>query len=117
MDRKSIEKRLVAEKKWDLKGEVKSSNRPVNSLLETDVEFDTRLINVPITKEENATLFKYIAQRYRERTFDNYDFKKIKPEIKEETYDLEPIETNKEIFELYDKIESAVRAMLDYGTR
>jgi len=117
MDPKSIEEQLVAEKKWTLKGEVKASGRPVNSLLTADVDFETRLINVPVTKEENTVLFKYIAQRYREGTFDNYEFKEAKPKVTEEVYDLELIETNREVFELYDKIESSIRGMLDYGTK
>ncbi|ELA42394.1 uncharacterized protein VICG_00493 [Vittaforma corneae ATCC 50505] len=111
MDPKNIERHLISEKDWSLKGEIRASGRPVNSLLKADVDFETRLINIPITKDENSLIFKYITQRYREKTFDNYEFKELKPKIEEEAYDLELIETNKEIFELYEKIETSIKKM------
>ncbi len=116
MDPESIEQQIISEKNWKFKGEAKASSRPINSLLNADVEFETRLINIPITKEENSEIFKFITQRYREKTFDNYEFKEEKPEIDEEVYDTELIETNKEIFELYEKIESSIRKLTDYGS-
>lgn len=116
MDAKSVEEKLTSEKNWNLKGEIKASNRPANSLVNAELDFETRLINVPISKDENAQIFKYITQRFKEKTFDNYEFKEIKPKIEEEKYDLELIESNKEIIELYDKIESEIRKMMDYGT-
>jgi U3 small nucleolar ribonucleoprotein component len=117
MDPKNVEKLLASEKDWKQKGEVKASNRPVDSLLMADVYFEIRLINVPVTKDENVEIYKYITQRYREKTFDNYEFKEIKIKVKEEVYDTELLETNKQIFELYEKIEQSIRAMTDYGFR
>lgn len=116
MNKREIEEKLVSEKNWNHKGEIKASKRPVNSLLNTDVDFETHIINVPITKDENSEIFKYIVQRFREKTFDNYEFVDVKPKIEEEIYDVELIESNKEIFELYDKIESSIKKMMDYGS-
>lgn len=115
MDKETIEQNLVAEKDWNMRGEIKASGRPVDSLIDAEIDFDTRVMNVPINKEENAQILKYVSQRFREKTFDNYEFKEIKPKIKEEQYDLALIETNKEIFELYDKIEAEIKKMIDYG--
>lgn len=116
MDKREIEEKLVSEKNWSYKGEIKASKRPVNSLLDADVEFETNIINVPITKDENTAIFKYIVQRFREKTFDNYEFVDAKPKIEEEIYDVELIESNKEIFELYEKIEASIKKMMDYGS-
>lgn len=115
MNPEKIERELVLEKDWKLRGEAKASNRPVNSLVNADLEFETRIINVPISKEENAHIFKYVAQRFREKTFDNYEFKEIKPKVQEETYDLSLVETNTEIFDLYNKIEQEIKKMMDHG--
>lgn len=116
MDPKSVEQKLMSEKDWSLKDEAKANHRPVNSLLHADVNFETRPINIPITKDENSLVFKYIAQRYREKTFDNYEFCEPKPKIEEEFYDLELVETNREVFELYEKVETSIKKMMDYGT-
>lgn len=114
-DIKTLEKKLVSEKEWRHKGEIKASARPINSLIGLDIDFDTNLINVPITKDENSDIFRYVCQRFKERTFDNYEFK-VPEDVVEEVYDVELIESNKEIFELYEKIEKNIRSMLDYGS-
>jgi len=115
-DIKILEKNLVTKKEWKYNGEIKASARPVNSLVKADVEFETNVINIPITKEENSSIFKHIAQRFKEKTFDNYDFATPEGKVEEETYDLEFVENNKEIFELYDKIERSIKNMADYGS-
>lgn len=115
-DIKMLEKELVSEKEWKYRGEAKASARPVNSLADMDIDFETNLINVPITKDENSAIFKYTCQRFREKTFDNYEFKIPDDVVKEEAYDVELIESNREVFELYEKIERSIRSMLDYGS-
>ncbi|KAM0681249.1 U3 snoRNP protein [Glugoides intestinalis] len=115
MNPEKLERELILEKDWKLRGEAKASGRPVNSLVDADLDFETRLINIPVSKEENADIFKYITQRFREKTFDNYEFKEIKPKVQEETYDLTLVETNSEILDLYNKIEKEIRKMLDHG--
>lgn len=115
-DIESLERKLVSEKEWKYRGEVKASCRPINSLIGVDVDFETNLINVPISKDENSGIFKYICQRFREKTFDNYEFKVPESVVKEEAYNMEPVEGSKEIFQLYEKIEKDIRGMLDYGS-
>lgn len=112
-----IEEKLTEKKTWEFKGEIKASSRPVNSLIDAEVEFEKNEIIVPITKEENQNIFKYVCQRFKEKTFDNFEFKTPKEEVVEEVYDIKPIESNKEIFELFDKIETEIKKMVDYGNK
>lgn len=111
----NIERDLIKDKNWKYTGESESKKRPVNSLLSADLDFDTNHTNIAITKEESNNIYKYICLRFKEKTFDNYEFKEIEPEVIEENYDLKLIETNKEIFEMYDKIEREIKKMVDYG--
>lgn len=110
-----IEKSLVEKKNWMHSGEVKASARPQNSLLNADVEFDTAIFNVPISAEQSSEIQRYINQRFKEKTFDNYEFQEAKEKIVEEVYDVEMVETNKEIIELYDELERELLRMTDYG--
>ncbi|KAI4293177.1 hypothetical protein PAPHI01_2451 [Pancytospora philotis] len=109
------EKLLVGRKNWRHAGEIKASSRPQNSLLHENVEFDTTIFNVPISAALNSEIAKYVAQRFKEKTFDNYHFEEMKEKIEKETYDFELCETNKEILALYEDIESALKKITDYG--
>lgn len=110
-----IEAALVGKKDWKYRGEIKASLRPQNSLVGENVEFETAIFNVPISSAQNNDIFKYVQQRFKEKTFDNYEFKEIHAKAEVETYDITLCETNKEILALYDDIESILRKHTDYG--
>lgn len=59
-----LEAENVAERDWTLRGEAKSRDRPVNSLLEEDLEFDQVAKVVPVVTEESSlTLEEKIKKR------------------------------------------------------
>ncbi|KAF0683499.1 Aste57867_24451 [Aphanomyces stellatus] len=67
----SLEEEALGEKHWTLKGEVKASVRPENSLLEATLEYDRPTKVAPIiTVEVTQELEELIKQRIRD---DNYN--------------------------------------------
>ncbi|KAJ3274375.1 U3 snoRNP protein [Terramyces sp. JEL0728] len=62
----------MAVKDWTLRGEVSSKTRPVNSLLEEDLDVDIAVKPVPvITEETTKTLADMIIQRIKDMAFDD----------------------------------------------
>lgn len=71
-----LEAELVAEKKWTMKGEVRSRDRPVDSLLDDEeaplLEFDRTAKPVPaITEEVTDSIEDLIKRRVRSDEFDD----------------------------------------------
>ncbi|RKP30322.1 Mpp10 protein, partial [Metschnikowia bicuspidata] len=71
-----LEAELVAEKKWTMKGEVRSKDRPVDSLLNDDeaptLEFDRTSKPVPvITDKLTETIEDLIKRRIKDDEFDD----------------------------------------------
>ncbi|KAF9569584.1 Mpp10 protein [Agrocybe pediades] len=73
-----LESENVAPKEWVLMGEAASRQRPQNSLLEEDLEFDRVMKAVPVTTEESIkTLEERIKARILENEFD--DVVRVRP--------------------------------------
>lgn len=106
---------LLKPKDWRLSGEVRASMRASNTLLDQPVEFDTALVNVPISSDQNTAIARLIAQRFKEKTFDNFEFKDPRPQITEERYDTTALETSKEITALFEELERTLKGMTDGG--
>ncbi|KAF9435853.1 hypothetical protein BGZ76_005376 [Entomortierella beljakovae] len=67
-----LEQENVAGKDWTKKGEASSSDRPVNSLLEEDLDFETVAKPIPvITAESTKTLEDIIMERILASNFDD----------------------------------------------
>jgi U3 small nucleolar ribonucleoprotein component len=73
-----IEKQLLADKPWQLKGEVSARSRPLNSLLFEDVNYEQRIKAPIITPETTEALEAMIRQRIKDNKFDD-PVKKVKP--------------------------------------
>ncbi|KAH9200014.1 U3 small nucleolar ribonucleoprotein complex, subunit Mpp10 [Zygosaccharomyces rouxii] len=102
-----LEKEAVAEKKWALKGEAQSKDRPQDALLEEDVEFDRTSKPVPvITTEVTESLEDMIRRRIKEKGFDDLprrvvtdsNLKSYKPD-----FQLSDQKSSKSLAELYEE--------------
>lgn len=69
----------LAEKPWQLIGEVAARQRPPNSLLQEDLVFDLAANKTPvITEEKSQSLEDVIIQRIKEEAWDDVE-RKVKP--------------------------------------
>ena len=114
-DSEEIKGGFTKEESWKRSECLKKGERPKNCLLEGDIEFETSVFTVPISKDTNRDIFKYINMRFKEKTFDNFEFKEKKPVIVEEVYDTEALETEKEVKLLYEQLESELKKLTDGG--
>ena len=101
-----LESEAIREKHWVLKGEASSKIRPMNSLLEEDLEVDYNKRPAPIITEENTqTIEDMIKQRILDDLFDDVE-RKIPP--KERNFDpnrkivMNDVKSTKSLAQVYE---------------
>lgn len=68
---RKLEAEAVSQREWAMSGEARASDRPLNSLLEEDLEFERTGKPAPVaTAEVSSTLEALIKQRILDRQFD-----------------------------------------------
>ena len=87
---------------------IDNRSRAKNSLLNKKIQFETTLTTPTLAQKSENEIMDYIAMRFRERTFDNYEFKEIKEKVEDEIYNYELCTENKELIELWDDIEISI---------
>lgn len=116
-----LEAELVADKKWTMKGEVQSKDRPQDSLLDdsesANLEFDRTAKPVPvITEEVTETLEDLIRRRIKEDEFDDLP-KRIVTDISKfhnrKAFELSEQKSTKSLAELYEDDYKGIDAQQD----
>lgn len=101
-----LEDKIVGSKPWQMRGEVNNRKRPLNSLLEEHVEFETVLKQAPvITEEVTMALEDIIKRRIIEGSFDDV-VRKVEEEL-EHTHraapELDFQKSQKSLAEIYEE--------------
>ncbi|CAG8639290.1 6867_t:CDS:10 [Ambispora gerdemannii] len=96
----------IAEKDWTLVGEASSKDRPLNSLLEEDLEFDHAVKPIPvITEVVTEKLEDLIKQRILDGTFDDVERKTVftmRPFLPSSLIELDHEKSKKSLAEIYE---------------
>ncbi|KAL1935568.1 hypothetical protein VTP01DRAFT_4708 [Rhizomucor pusillus] len=102
-----FEQENINEKHWTLRGEINAKARPVNSLLEEDLEFDQSVKPVPvITQETTSALEEMIKKRILDNQFDDVERKAdptAKPFLPSKRVEISDEKSQKSLAELYEE--------------
>ncbi|CAI2184095.1 11050_t:CDS:10, partial [Funneliformis geosporum] len=97
----------VAEKDWTLVGEASSKDRPINSLLEENLEFDHIVKPVPvITEQFTEKLEDIIKRRILDETFDDVERKRdpnFRPFLPSKLIEISDEKSKKSLAEIYEE--------------
>ena len=113
---RTLEAEAMAEKEWPFRGEITASDRPLNSALEVDLDYDTTLKPPPKpTQADMDAIEVMIRRRIGDRNFD--DVERIVPPPIEETkrvIELDDTKAKKGLGELYE--DAYMKKSLGSGT-
>ncbi|ORZ04951.1 Mpp10 protein-domain-containing protein [Absidia repens] len=102
-----FEQENIEGRHWTLKGEASVKSRPVNSLLEEDMEFDHSVKPVPvITQETTNVLEDMIKKRISEGTYDDVERKadpSARPWLPSKRVELVDTQSKKSLADLYEE--------------
>jgi len=103
---KALEEQLVKPRSWELMGEATAISRPVDSLLEQDLDWEyAGKVPEPITAEVNKSLEDMIKQRIIDEAFDDVE-RKDKPDDAPKFVPKDELSTEKSeagLAEIYEK--------------
>ncbi|ORX43085.1 Mpp10 protein [Hesseltinella vesiculosa] len=101
-----FEQENIEGRHWTLKGEASAKARPINSLLEEDLEFDHSAKPVPvITQDVTNALEDLIKLRIKENNFDDVERKQdptLRPFLPSKRVELQDTASKKSLAELYE---------------
>ncbi|KAL1922370.1 uncharacterized protein VTP21DRAFT_9909 [Calcarisporiella thermophila] len=102
----ALEQENIAEKDWTLKGEATAKARPLNSLLEEDLEYDHVSKPVPVvTQEMTESLEDMIKKRILDGAFDDVERKRdptFRPFLPSKQIELSDEKSKKSLAEIYE---------------
>lgn len=100
-----LEHEAVATKNWTMKGEVNAKARPLNSLLEEQLEFEQPIMPAPvITEEITESLEDKIKRRIADALFDDVERKQSKEDfVKRHEVELNQEKSKESLSVLYEK--------------
>jgi U3 small nucleolar RNA-associated protein MPP10 len=104
---RQLEDENVAKKEWTVRGEVKARDRPLDSLVETDLDFERNVKPVPvITSEVTESLEDIIRRRIKTEKFDDIPRRipDTLPEFKaSKLVEVQETKSQKSLAELYEE--------------
>ncbi|PVG04879.1 Mpp10 protein [Serendipita vermifera] len=108
-----LEQENIAQKDWTLMGEATSRSRPVNSLLEEDLDFEHRQRVVPvITEEKVKSLEELIKARILEGRYDDVVRRRAlddKPFLPSKIFELQDTKSAQSLAQIYEDEYTAAR--------
>ena len=103
---KEIEKQMLSKKKWNMKGEISSKERPIDSLLSNPMDFEVALKNPPIPNQEYTNFLEnMIKNRIKDNLFDDPNFKELihlNKKNKGNDFEINFNKSNKGLGEIYE---------------
>ncbi|ODQ81306.1 hypothetical protein BABINDRAFT_160668 [Babjeviella inositovora NRRL Y-12698] len=101
-----LEEEAVAVKKWSMRGEAKARDRPMDSLLEEELEFERTAKPVPvITKESTESLEEMIRRRIKAEEWDDLP-RRVVTDLKNfrssNRFELSETKSSKSLAQLYE---------------
>lgn len=98
-----LEEENLSEKPWMLRGEVTAQSRPMNSLLEQDLDFEHAGKAAPIiTEEVTSSLEAIIMKRIKDRAFDDPERKVISKAQPRRLPELDTEKSSKSLSQVYE---------------
>ncbi|KAM3131914.1 hypothetical protein pb186bvf_015937 [Paramecium bursaria] len=111
-----LENKIVAQKDWQMKGEVNSKQRPINSLLEQDLDFNINRAKIQEAVEQvTSKIEDLIKQRVKDDLFD--DRQKVQISLNDfGSSKKQDVDTNKSQFGLAEIYERQFKQVLGLPT-